>query len=284
VPKKIDITKFCALFLLVTIVCYQYPAKGTAGLGEVVLRTPDGKSFGGDARPSEADILGHNKFLKYGFYDNDRSGRYIVGQVKTGEFKIYDRVSDETISFASKQRICEHVKAKGWKFNSNLNDLEMRELINIVSPFFGHLDFFIILFSIYTVLPILLLLLIFTRFNNQLPLSQRLDVILSDSPSFKLLAIGSSVFLNCKLFNNYASDINFILVCIFWLPLMQYLAWKLAVFISSKLMNLKKIPKDSNPTAYLKTSVFLVALMLFLSFTVGSCQAPDTSIQYFYCD
>ena len=127
--KKIDITKFFTIFLLVIVICYQYPAWGTAGLGEVIFRTPDGKSFGGDAGPSEAAILGHNKFQKYGFYDDDHSGRYIVGQIKTGEFKIYDRFSDKTISFPSKQRICEYVKAKGWKFNSNLNDLEALPLV-----------------------------------------------------------------------------------------------------------------------------------------------------------
>ena len=282
--KKIDITKFFTIFLLVIVICYQYPAWGTAGLGEVIFRTPDGKSFGGDAGPSEAAILGHNKFQKYGFYDDDHSGRYIVGQIKTGEFKIYDRFSDKTISFPSKQRICEYVKAKGWKFNSNLNDLDMRELINRSSPFLDHLDFFIVILSIYAVLPLLLLLLIFTRFNNQLPLSQRLDRILSNNPLFKLLAIGSSIFLNCKLFNNYASDITFFFTCIFWLPLMQYSAWKIAIFISNNSISIEKIPKSSNLTAYFKTSIFLVVIMLFLSFTVGSCQAPDTSIQYFYCD
>jgi hypothetical protein len=291
--EKVKIHQFLALIFLSSALCYQLPAWGRAGLAETPFYTPEGDMFGMDGQEGKREwVMGGNNFSEYGYYDDELGGKFIVGEDKNGSFKLFDRVKEKTLEFPNRTKLCNAVKSKRLKFNSNVSNLNFRKIkLDLDLPIINQLnrlDYYIIQFSIYIGMPFIGLLVIYNIFTNRdLPLLKRIDKILN-SNSFSLPVTIIAIIYNLSLVNGYYSE-SFVFLGFFGLIFMSYPAWVLArkslmLFDNSDFRADWLVKKFSDSQlACLKSFVFLGVLMIVLSFSLGSCQAPLTSGQYFYC-
>jgi hypothetical protein len=290
--------QFLALMFSVFILCHQLPAWGSAGFSETPFYTPEGDMFGMDGQESKrVEIMGDNLFRDYGYYENDLGGKFIVGQDKDGKFKLFDRIKKTTLDFPNRTELCKVVKSNRLKLNSNIQHPGLRKLrldtdLPIVNQI-NRYDYYIIRYCLYILVPFLGLLVICNGFidrflERDLPLLKRVDKILN-SNFFSVPVTILSIVFNLSLINGYYSE-YFVFSGMFGLTIASCIAWPLArkslLLVDSSnpyIEHFRKKFSDSQ-LAYLKSFVFLGSLMIILSFTIGSCQAPFTSEQYFYCE
>ena len=291
--KKINIHQFLALIFSVFVLCSQLPAWGSAGFSETPFYTPEGEMFGMDGQEGrEARIMGGNAFRDYGYYDDDLGGKFIVGQDRDGKFKLFDRIKKTTSDFPNRIQLCETIKSRNLKFNPNIEKkLRLNSDLPLVNQI-NRYDYYVIRYCLYILIPFLGLLVIYNGFvdrflEKDLRILKRVDKILK-SNFFSVPVTILSIIFNLSLINGYYSE-SFMISAIFGLTIMSCFAWPLArksllVFDSSNpsIDRIRKKLSDSQ-FAYLKSCIFLGILMIVLSLTIGSCQAPFTSEQYFYC-
>jgi hypothetical protein len=293
--KKIKPDHFLALVFSILILCYQVPAWGTAGFGETPFYTPEGDMFGMDGQNGKkANIMGDNHFRDHGYYEDATGGKFIAGEDKSNQFKLFDRVHKKTLTFSDRNQLCSYIKSKELKFNPNsMGRVHPRISLNFpVINQLNRFDYYVIRYSLYLIPPFLGLLIVynivvrdFTKSNS--PFEKRIDNILR-SKFFSVPVTLVSMVLNVQMVNRYYSD-SFLFLSVFVLPFMSYIAWYLArnslqVFDGLNLLATWTRKKLADPQiVYFKSFVFLGILMIVMSLSLGSCQAIYTSDQYFYC-
>lgn len=287
---KSKIRYFLAFMFMITILCYQSPVWGTIGIAEWQSPTPGGNMIGNnDNLPSNTGTAiyrdstfmgGSTVYVKnihrYGFYEGA-----IIGETGN-KFFLFDETKKTVQFFANQAQLCSIVKAQGLKFNNTLT-------------FFNgshHYDYYVIKYSLYFLVPFLVLLIIHCIINRSIPLSLSVNRILKNK-FFALQVYALSVCSNVAFINqrtNSSDTIIFdLLVAAILLALIGTPLWFLGQLSLRLFSSVNSISPVFHvrfltfPIICLKWLIFLGILMIGLSLTIGKMEATWTSIKYFSC-
>lgn len=287
---KVKIRRFLSVLVIMIIFCCQSPAWGTIGIAEWESPTPGGNAIGNnDSLPPHTgtaiyhpplDIDGSTVYVKnvhqYGFYEGA-----IIGEANQ-RFFWFDETTKAVQYFVNQTQLCSAVAAKGLKFNNNLTFF----------PGSYHYDYYVIRYSLYFLVPFLILLMIHCLIHRDLPLPFSIDRILKNK-FFGLqlygIAVCSNVAFISNLINGAETIILDVITAAIALAVVGIPLWGLSQL---SLLVFRPVPTQqlSFPsrvfvtlTAFLKCLIFLGIFMTGLSLTIGKIEAPWTSIRYFSC-
>jgi hypothetical protein len=271
---KILIRQSIAIGFAVAIACCQSPAWGTAGFAESESgKTPGGYLIGNnDAMPPHKGTAIYrypgdsavyvDNIEQYGFYDG-----VVIGKTDR-QFFLFDESKQTVGYFADREQLCSTIKAKNLKFNNALTFFKGSDIY----------DYYVIQLSLYFLVPFLVLLVIPSLFNRNIPRSQSIERTLK-SKFFALQVYVLSVCTNVA-FMCHITDGSDTIFLTWVLSAIGLAVVMIPLWIFGRLFLRIFTDEDS---IYWKCFTFVLILTIGLAMTIGHVQAPWTSIKYFLC-
>jgi hypothetical protein len=275
--------------MIIVLLCCPFPAWGTIGFAEWQSPTPNGNMIGNtDSLPAHSgtaiyqapvNVKGSNVYVKnirqYGFYEGA-----IIGEAN-GKLFWFDETTKVAQYFTNQAHLCSAIATRGLKFYNNLTFF----------PGSHHYDYYGIRYSLYFLIPFLILVIIHCLIHRSYSFPFNIDRILRNN-FFGLQLYSLAVFSNIALINHRLESpdtiIFHVIVSMIVLAVVGIPLWGLSQF---SLQIFRPVPSGQLSlahrgfailTACLKCLIFLGIFMRGLSLTIGKLETPWTSIHYFF--
>jgi hypothetical protein len=286
---NLKVLRFLALTVITLLIFCQTPAWGTIGIAEWEISTPGGNKIGNnDGLPSNVHTAIYRDYStiyvksvqEYGFYEG-----VIIGKAEKSFFWFNEKTK-EVNYFSTQEQLCSKVKAKGLKLSS-------------IYSFSQWLHYFI-RYSLYFLIPFIILFTIHQRIQQQVALPNQVKTILK-SPAFALQLYAASAGINFVLLfvftltNHNADFLSFmflepfgliLLSCILkFLWLLAQIALKLVSPIETFYIKSSALNRGVTIllTSLLNFIIFVGIFVAGLSLTFSIWEAPFVSVRYFSC-